>query len=115
MADEVIDQAQEGAIVVQDQAALVLQAHQARLNITWSGSNGDLVDPVPYDSADGDVKQWATEAVRNGDIPGIQADAAANFQDFVVDRFPANDEVPFNRLFLRPKTPFGVDPKLRLF
>ena len=27
--------------------------------------------------------------------------------DFVVDRFPATEEIPHARLFLRPKTPFG--------
>jgi hypothetical protein len=85
----------------------MLAPHQARLNITWQGGNGDLPDPVPYDSGDGDVKTWAAEAIRNGDVPGIPADGAVNFGDFKVDRFPANDEVPYNRLFLRPKTPFG--------
>ena len=79
----------------------------ARLNITWSGSNGDLPDPVPYDANDGDLKQMATEAIANGDVPGIPADAGVNLQDFIVDRFAASDEIPYARVFIRPKTPFG--------
>jgi hypothetical protein len=96
-------------LIVQDNAVQVLQPHQARLNITWAGGNGDLPDPVAYDSGDGDVKQWAAEAVQQGYIPGIPADPAVNFNDFIVDRFPAGDEVQYNRLFLRPKTPFGAE------
>lgn len=94
-------------LIVQDNAAQVLQPHQARLNITWAGSNGDLPDPVAFDSGDGDVKTWATEAVRGGHVPGIPADAAVDFRDFIVDRFESTEEVPYNRLFLRAKTPFG--------
>lgn len=79
----------------------------ARLNITWSGSNGDLPDPVPYDAADADLKRMATEAITNGDVPGIPADAGVNLQDFIVDRYAAKDDVPYARVFIRPKTPFG--------
>lgn len=79
----------------------------ATLNITWNGQNGDLPDLVNYDAADGDIKQWATEAVRNGGVPGIAADPNANFMDFVVDRFPSTEQIAVNRLMLRPKTPFG--------
>jgi hypothetical protein len=86
---------------------------QARLNITYSGENGDLPDPVFFDSSEGDVKQWAAEAVQEGSVPGIPASADANFTDFVVERYPAKADVPegdpayFNRIMLRPKTPFG--------
>lgn len=83
-----------------------MEANEARLNITFSGENGDLPDPVSFDSTDGDIKEWATEAVRNGDVPGIPAAADADFTDFVVDRFGAKEDQP-NRIFLRPKTPFG--------
>ena len=78
----------------------------ARVNVTYSGHNGDLPDPVPYDGTDADIKGWVTEAVRFGGVPGIPANPNANFQDFVVDRFPATAELP-NRISLRPKTPFG--------
>ena len=83
-----------------------MEDNQARLNITFGGENGDLVDPIFYDAADADIKTWATEAVTGGSVPGIPADGDVDFTDFVVDRFSANDEQP-NRIFLRPKTPFG--------
>lgn len=79
----------------------------ARLNITWGGSNGDLPDPVDYNATEGDLKQIATESVHSGYIPGIPADANADFADFVVDRFQSTNDVPYARVFLRPKTPFG--------
>ena len=80
----------------------------ARLNITYSGGNGDLPDMVNYDASDAEVRTWATEAVRAGSVPGIGVQAGADFTDFVVDRFPATDDVPQNRLLIRPKTPFGT-------
>lgn len=85
----------------------VLADFEARLNVTFAGQNGDLPDPVAFDAPDADVKRWATEAVRNGGIPGIAANVGASFDDFVVDRFPATGDVTHNRLMLRPKTPFG--------
>jgi len=88
-------------------AYAALPQNAARLNVTWSGSNGDLPDPVPYDATEGDLKQMAAEAIANGDIPGIPADAAVNLGDFIVDRFAANGEIPYARVFIRPKTPFG--------
>lgn len=85
----------------------MIRQDQAQLNVTWAGQNGDMPDPVSFDSTDGDVKGWAEEAVRTGYVPGIRADRTATFADFVVDRFPATADRPFNRLILRPKTPFG--------
>lgn len=87
---------------------LNLAVTDARVNVTWNGENGDLPDPVHFDSADSDVRMWVTEAVANGGIPGIPADPNADFTDFVVDRFAANEDVPYNRIMLRPKTPFGA-------
>ena len=85
----------------------LIRADQARVNVTWQGENADLPDPVSFDATDGDVKQWVTEAVRAG-FPGMPAAHDANFGDFVVDRFRSNDACPYNRLMVRPKTPFGV-------
>ena len=82
-----------------------METYEARVNITWQGQNGELPDPVAFDATDGDVRQWASEAIRSG-IPGITADASVNLQDFVVDRFAAKDDQP-NRIMIRPKTPFG--------
>ena len=82
-------------------------AHQARVNVTYAGGNGDLPDPVRYDATDADVKQWLTEALRTGGVPGIPVQAEPNLTDFVIDRFNATDARPYNLLQARPKTPFG--------
>lgn len=81
---------------------------EARVNITWAGKNGDLPDPVFFQSTDDDVKNWVTEAVRAGSVPGLDAAPNADFSDFVVDRFTANEARPWNLLQIRPKTPFGL-------
>jgi hypothetical protein len=85
----------------------LVQSTEARVNVTYSGQNGDLPDPVFFEATDGDVKSWVTEAVVAGGIPGIPAAAGADFEDFVVDRFAATEERPYNLIQLRPKTPFG--------
>ncbi len=87
---------------------VMLPVDVARVNITWNGQNSDLPDPVSVDAADGDVRAWVTEAVRAGGVPGITADAGADFRDFVVDRFGPTDAVPYSRIMVRPKTPFGA-------
>lgn len=86
---------------------LMTRADQARVNITWAGQNGDLPDPISRDARDADVLAWVTEAVRSGSVPGIMADAAADFTYFVVDRFTANEMRPYHLVQVRPKTPFG--------
>jgi len=85
----------------------MIEANQARLNVTINGQNGDLPDPILYDATDVDIRQWATEAVRGGGIPGVAADPNVNFRDFVIDRFEANDARPYRLVQLRPKTAFG--------
>jgi len=84
-----------------------MAADEAVLNITWSGENGDLPDAILYDTSEAEIKRNATEAVRTGGVPGIDLDETVDFADFVVTRFRAKDDVPFNRVVLRPKTPFG--------
>jgi hypothetical protein len=81
--------------------------NEARVNVTYSGQNGDLPDPVFFDSTDGDIKAWVTEAVRGGSVPGIPASPNAEFDDFVVDRYTPTEARPYNLIQLRPKTPFG--------
>ncbi len=87
----------------------VIKDDEARVNVTWKNQNGDLPDPVFRDAAEGDVKGWVTEAVRNGGVPGIAADRDANFADYVVDRFPPTEARPYNLIQVRPKTAFGVE------
>lgn len=80
---------------------------EARVNITWKGQNGDMLDPVRLDLSNEEVLAMVTEAVRNGNVPGINADGGAEFRDFVVDRFDPTEAYPFPRFAVRPKTPFG--------
>lgn len=80
---------------------------EARVNITYAGQNGDLPDTVYTQATDNDIRMWATEAVRNGSIPGILQSPSANFGGFVIDRFRATNDRPYNLIQLRPKTPFG--------
>ena len=80
---------------------------EARLNVTHGGKNGDLRDPVMFQSTDADIKAWVTEAVRTGGVPGLDAAPNADFSDFVVDRFAATEARPYALIQLRPKTPFG--------
>jgi hypothetical protein len=80
----------------------------ARVNVTYRGGNGDLPDPVSVDASDAEVRAMITEAVRSGGIPGIAADARADFRDFVLDRFAPTDARPYPLIQLRPKTPFGA-------
>jgi hypothetical protein len=86
----------------------VINENEARVNVTFGGQNGDLPDAVFFDSTDGDIRAMVTEAIRGGGVPGIEAAADAEFDDFVVDRFAASGERPFNLIQLRPKTPFGA-------
>ena len=85
-----------------------IKDNEARVNVTWAGGNGDLPDPVFFQSTDGDVKNWVTEAVRTGGVPGIPADPNVDFTDFVVDRFTATEARPYALIQIRAKTPFGV-------
>lgn len=80
----------------------------AKFTITYQGQQGDLPDPVSYDATDADLKQMAAESVRQGYVPGIDKIIDVDFTDFVVDRFGAREDVPYARISIRPKTPFGL-------
>jgi len=84
----------------------VINENDARVNVTFGGCNGDLEDPVLFAASDEDVKNWVSEAITGGSIPGIPAQQA-DLSDFVVDRFSPTEGRPYNLIQLRPKTPFG--------
>ena len=84
-----------------------MEENEARFNISYEGENGDFVDPVAFDATDADLKAWASEAMANGDIPGLPATPNADFTDFVVQRLEAKHGEAANRILLRPKVPFG--------
>lgn len=86
----------------------VLREDQARVNITYGGQNGDLPDPVHFESSDADIKTMLSEAMIAGSVPGIAPQGDINLRDFVVDRFGPTEQRPYNLIQLRPKTPFGI-------
>lgn len=87
-----------------------LQDYEAQVNVTWDNQNGDLPGAIAYDSSDDQIKRMVAEAIRNGNIPGIQAADNVNFEGYMVDRFPINPAQGrlVNRLMVRPKTAFGA-------
>ena len=86
---------------------IFVRGDQARVNITFDGQNGDLPNPVRNLASDDELRCWAAEAVRTGHVPGIRADASADFTDFVIDRFSATSNRPYHLIQIRPATPFG--------
>lgn len=86
----------------------IIDPTQARLNVTWKGENGDLNDTILFELSNDEVMRVAQEALRGGSIPGIAADVNATLQDFVVERFGPTADIPWARVMIRPKTPFGA-------
>ena len=84
-----------------------MNENEARVGVTYSGEYGELPDPVLFQSTDGDVRGWVSEAIRTGGIPGIPAAENVSLMDFMVERFTANATRPYNLIQIRPKTPFG--------
>lgn len=82
-----------------------LRPYEARFNITHDGKNGDFVEPVPFDASEAQLKAMASEAIRAGLLGDVRG--RVNLAGYVIDRFPASALLPINRIFLRPKTPFG--------
>jgi len=86
----------------------MIQAHEAKVSITHRGQNFDLPDPVHVRATDGDIRAWATEAIRAGTIPGVVADPRVNLTGYVVDRFdPLPGQRDYNLIQVRPKTAYG--------
>ena len=107
----------------------------AVLNVTWHRQNGSLPDPVFADLTKEEALHMATEAVRTGSIPGIDADPDVDLEGFEIDRIPAHpamfctdcgrqhtmgttscvqcsaavvERMVPHKLMLRPKTPVGI-------
>jgi hypothetical protein len=80
----------------------------APLNITYENQNGSLADPVLFDSEDSAIKQMAAEAIMSGSVRGIAGGEMPDLSDYVVDRISETSDIPYPRLLIRPKTPFGT-------
>ena len=80
----------------------------AVLNITYNGMSADCPLELETRITDADVRRIAVELVRSGGVPGLQLANLADdaFDRFVVDRFDAPQGG--QRIYLRPKVPFGA-------
>jgi hypothetical protein len=78
----------------------------AHLNITYNGLSADCHLELDSHASDRDVKRIAVEMIRSGSVPGLVLHSlpADTFDHYVVDRLGKNDQ----RLYLRPKVPFGA-------
>jgi hypothetical protein len=76
----------------------------AVLNITYNGLSADYPLDVAVALSDADVRRIALEVVRAGGVRGLEVPNLPDnaFDNFVVDRFDRGD-----RIYLRPKVPFG--------
>ena len=79
----------------------------AVLNITYNGLSADYPLDVDVNLTDRDVRRIAVEVVRSGGVRGLQIANLGEhaFDDFVIDRFRTPQGG--NRIYLRPKVPFG--------
>lgn len=80
----------------------------AILNITYQGQSADYELALDFPTSDADVRRIAVEVVRSGGVRGLHvADLAPQaFDHFVLDRLRGPDGE--QRLYLRPKVPFGA-------
>ena len=76
------------------------------INMTYSGRSGNYLANINEGLDDASIRRICEEAVRAGEVPGMQAAIPVNaFQNFVIDRFHGNEGV---RFVVRPKVPFGT-------
>ena len=77
----------------------------ATLNITYNGLSADYPLELDVQVSDADIKRIAVEVLRAGGVPGLHLPALADsaFDGFVVDRLQGGQ-----RIYLRPKVPFGA-------
>jgi hypothetical protein len=80
--------------------------NEAVVIVTYEGEQGELTNPVPFESAQGDVLAWVKESIESGSVRGMTAHQNVDLADFVVTPYVAKDGLP-NRLVVRVKTPFG--------
>lgn len=77
----------------------------ATLNITYNGLSADYPIELDVQVGDADIKRIAIEVVRAGGVPGLNLPHIPDnaFDGFVVDRLQNGQ-----RIYLRPKVPFGA-------
>ena len=77
----------------------------ATLNITYHGLSADYAMELDAHVSDADIKRIAVEVVRAGNVAGLVLPHLSDtaFDGFVVDRLQGGQ-----RIYLRPKVPFGA-------
>ena len=79
----------------------------AILNITYQGQSADYELALDFATSDADIRRIAVEVVRSGGAKGLYLPNLPHnaFASFVVDRLtgPGGEQ----RIYLRPKVPFG--------
>jgi hypothetical protein len=80
----------------------------AVLNITYQGHSADYDLDIDYAASDADIRRIAVEVIRSGGVRGLHVAQLADnaFASYVVDRLrsPQGEQ----RIYLRPKVPFGA-------
>ncbi len=76
----------------------------AILNVTYNGFSADYTVELDTQVSDADVRRIAAELVKTGGLAGLHVPnlPAQAFDGFVVDRLQGGQ-----RIYLRPKVPFG--------
>ncbi len=79
------------------------------LNITYNGLSADYDLRSSGHLSDADVRRIAAEVIRSGDLRGMHiVNLPRNaFRNYVVDR--VRDHRGKERIYLRPKVPFGAE------
>ncbi|GMU63615.1 MAG: hypothetical protein AMXMBFR34_53780 [Myxococcaceae bacterium] len=77
----------------------------ATLNITYNGLSADYPLELDAQVSDADLRRIALEVIRAGNVPGLNLQHLPDnaFDGFVVDRLQNGQ-----RIYLRPKVPFGA-------
>lgn len=78
----------------------------AVVRIQYGGSIGYYEGLFLFSATDEEVREVATEKVRNGNINNIPEDPLADFTDFVIERTVVSEVLPggtHNLISLRPK------------
>jgi hypothetical protein len=78
------------------------------LNITYQGQSADYDMDIDFAATDADIRRIAVEVVRSGGVRGLHLPQLQQnaFNAFVIDRLRAPDGE--QRIYLRPKVPFGA-------
>jgi hypothetical protein len=81
----------------------------AILNITYQGQSADYELELDFAASDADIRRIAVEVVRSGGVRGLHLAQLPEhaFDHFVIDRLHAPDGAG-QRIYLRPKVPFGA-------